>query len=194
MDDAEFKRRLSEVAEWKIPDTPRETSLNQKKKRGRKINEDINSDEDDDYSDESLVYRAHLENNKTYPPMLTKVHVQGINCPDCGQYCEKGHKKEATLYEKNGCRAWRQQCMICRKFENPYTGEFNLTGPAASIKFNDFMRGSKGVYKTKANNRRSKATPKENNKPMQTQISSVKKTLEDDRSIITFYQFSADKK
>jgi hypothetical protein len=64
-------------------------------------------------------------------------------------------------------------------FQNPYTGEFNLTGPAASIKFHDYMRGSKGVYKTQANERRANH--------MLTQNKEVKAQIEDGESIITFY-------
>ena len=76
--------------------------------------------------------------------------------------------------------------MTCRMFENPYTGEFNLTGPAASIKFNDFMRGSKGVYKTQANERRANR--------MLTQPKEVKHQIEDSESVITFYHDFNEKK
>jgi hypothetical protein len=149
MNDEEFKRRLSEVAEWKLPDTPREASLNAKKKRGRKTNEE-------QYQDEHQEVFLELFNgvNPTYAPMLTKVKRCAVSCEDCGEHCPNGREKEARLQEKNGKGAWRQKCLTCNKFQNPFNGKFELTGSAASIKWNDFMRETKGVYKTQGNEKR----------------------------------------
>lgn len=146
MDDEEFKRKLSEVAEWKLPDTPRETSLNAKKKRGRKSNEE-------QYMElrEELFHEEFGGVNPTYAPMLTRVKYKPTTCEDCGECCPKGREKEAKLHKKNGKTVWRQKCVTCNKFQNPFNGKFELTGSAASIKFNDFMRETKGVYKTKGN-------------------------------------------
>lgn len=174
MDDEEFRRRLSEVAEWKIPDTPRETSLNQKKKRGRKSRED-------EYMElrEEIFHEEFGGVNPTYAPMLTKVKRCAVDCDDCGQHCPNGREKEAKLQEKNGKSAWRQKCLTCGKFQNPFTGEFNLTGSAASIKWNDFMRETKGAYKTAGNERRELA--KVVVKPIPTTV------IETDKGTITFY-------
>lgn len=149
MDDEEFRRKLSEVAEWKIPDTPRETSLNAKKKRGRKSNEE-------QYMElrEEIFYEEFDGVNSTYAPMLTRVKRAACTCEDCGCHCPNGRETEAKLQEKNGKRAWRKKCITCGKYENPFTGEYELTGSAASIKWNDFMRETKGVYKTKGNQAR----------------------------------------
>jgi hypothetical protein len=153
MDDAEFKRKLSEVAEWKLPNTPRETSLNQKKKRGRKSNED-------EYMElrEEIFYEEFNGVNPTYPPMLTKVRNCGTDCEDCGKFCEHGRQTEAKLQEKNGKKAWRRKCVTCSKYQDPFTGKFELTGQAASVKWNDFMRETKGLYKTPGNEQRKKVT------------------------------------
>jgi hypothetical protein len=174
MDDAEFKRKLSEVAEWKIPETPRETSLNAKKKRGRPSQEE-------QYQElrEEIFFEEFGGENPTYPPMLIKVHCQAVNCDDCGKLCEQGRRKEAKLHEKHGKRVWREKCVTCNRFQNPFNGEFELTGSMASMKFNDFMRKTKGAYQTRGNElRRSK---------MVTHDQIVSESWEDDLVIITSY-------
>lgn len=178
MDDAEFKRRLSEVAEWTIPKTERETSLNAKKKRGRKSAED-------EYMElrEEIFHKEFDGINKTYAPMLTKVKRCPVTCEDCGRHCPNGRETEAKLQEKNGKRAWRKKCLTCAMYENPFTGEYCLTGTAASIKWNDFMRETKGVYKTKGNERRE-----------QVSIQRDQTTVENDIETITIYHYSASTK
>jgi len=172
MKQEDFKQKLSEVAEWKIPETPRETSLNAKKKRGRKSNED-------EYMElrEEMFYEEFGGVNPTYPPMLTKLKRSATICDDCGDHCPNGREKEAKLHQKNGKRVWRQKCLTCNKFQNPFTGEFNLTGTAASIKFNDFMRETKGVYKTQGNERRKEVITN----------SAEKTVIENDQEKIVFY-------
>jgi hypothetical protein len=179
MKDEEFKRRLSEVADWKIPETTRETSLNQKKKRGRKSAED-------QYMElrEEIFHEEFDGVNPTFPPMLTKVKRCGETCSDCGDYCPNGRETEAKLQEKNGKKAWRRKCLTCNKYQNPYNGQYELTGSNASIKFNDFMRETKGVYKTKGNEQRKVMI-------IQTPISRV---IENDEEKITFYHNSKQEK
>jgi hypothetical protein len=172
MDDKEFRTRLSEVAEWKLPDTPRETSLNQKKKRGRKSNEERYEEEH-----EQVFLELFDGVNPTYAPMLTKVKRCATNCDDCGEHCANGRNKEAKLQEKNGKTVWRQKCLTCNKFQNPFNGKFELTGQAASIKWNDFMRETKGAYKTAGNEKRKAVLVKEK----------TKTTFENERETITFY-------
>ena len=181
MKDEEFKRRLSEVADWKIPDTPRETSLNQKKKRGRKSAED-------QYMElrEEIFHEEFDGVNPTFPPMLTRVKRCGTDCEDCGTYCPNGRETEAKLQEKNGKKAWRRKCITCNKYQNPFTGKFELIGSAASIKFNDFMRETKGVYKTPGNTQREKIK-------VQPKVQS-KTVMETDTGIITFYHDSKQEK
>lgn len=149
MDDKEFRRRLSEVADWKIPETQQETSNNAKKKRGRKSNDEI-------YMElrEQIFHEEFDGINNTIPPMLVKVKPTACVCDDCGDTCPNGREKEAKLHKKNGKSVWRQKCLTCNRFQNPFNGKFELTGSAASIKFNDFMRETKGAYKTQGNEAR----------------------------------------
>lgn len=151
MNDEEFKQKLSEVAEWKIPDTPRETSLNAKKKRGRKSNED-------EYMElrEEIFYEEFGGVNPTYPPMLLKVKCQPTICGDCGRTCENGCHKEKKLYEtgKGKKRNWRERCVTCGLHKNPFTGKFELNSNQAPHAWTSFLRDSKGVYKTQGNEAR----------------------------------------
>jgi len=149
MEDKEFRRRLSEVAEWKLPETQKETSVAARKKRGRKTVEEK-------YQDEHEEVFMELFNgvNPTYAPMLTKVKRCATTCQDCGEHCANGREKEARLHQKNGKAAWRQKCLTCNKFQNPFNGKFELIGQAASIKWNDFMRETKGARKTQGNEKR----------------------------------------
>ena len=146
MDDELFKQKLSEVAEWKIPDTPRETSLNAKKKRGRKSNED-------EYMElrEEIFYEEFGGVNNTYPPMLVKLKHTPTTCGDCGKLCPNGCEKEAKLYQKNGKNYWREKCLTCNLQKDPYTSEFNLNPQKASVVWHSFMRETKGTSMSKGN-------------------------------------------
>ena len=146
MNDQEFKRRLSEVAEWRIPDTPRETSLNAKRKRGRKSKEELYQDEH-----EEIFLELFDGSNPTYPPMLTRVKYQTTICNDCGRSCSQACQKEKKLYETAGKRHWRERCLTCERARNPYTGQFDLTFSEASTVWNSFLRDSKGAYDSKGN-------------------------------------------
>ena len=149
MDNELFKQKLSEVAEWKIPETPRETSLNAKKKRGRKSAED-------EYMElrEEIFHEEFSGVNTTYAPMLTRVRQCAVDCEDCGEHCPNGRQKEAKLHEKNGKQIWRQKCLTCGKYQNPFTGEFDLGGQAGSYVWTDFLRSRKNAYKTQKNQQR----------------------------------------
>lgn len=151
MDDKTYKQRLSEVAEWKIPDTPRETSLNAKKKRGRKSAED-------EYMElrEELFHEEFGGVNQTFPPMLLRVKVQPTTCDDCGDICPNGRQKEKKLYEtgQGKARTWRERCLTCERAKNPFTGKFDLTPTEASRAWTNFLRETKGLYKTAGNQAR----------------------------------------
>lgn len=148
MDDEEFRKRLSEVAVWEIPKTPRETSLNNKKKRGRKSNEEL-------YQElrEEIFLEEFDGTNPTYPPMLVKLKCQPTTCEDCGEHCPSGRQKETKLYEANNKRHWRERCVTCSRTKNPYTGQFDLTNATASHIWNAWIRElkqpKKMVYKKK---------------------------------------------
>ena len=146
MDNEEFKKKLSEVANWKIPETPRETSLNAKKKRGRRSKEEIYQEEH-----ENVFLEIFDGVNPTYPPLITELKLAAVDCGSCGKHCPKGRKTEKKIYEANKIRHWRERCVTCGMQQNPYTGEFDLDRQKASIVWNSFLRESKGVYQSKGN-------------------------------------------
>lgn len=173
MDDKEFKRRLTEVADWIIP-----TDVDKpyaKPKRRKKRDEQLVELVGEDSSEETPIAEGP---NPTMPPALVKLRRQAVTCDDCGEYCPNGREKEAKLHTKGNKQVWRQKCLTCKMFQNPFTGEFNLTGSAASIKFNDFMRETKGVYKTKGNAEREK---------VKIMIDKTVRVIDNEHETITFY-------
>lgn len=146
MNNAEFKSKLSEVAVWKIPDTPRETSLNAKKKRGRPSKEELYQEEH-----EEVFLELFNGENPTYAPMIVKLKIAAVECNDCGRLCENGCHKEKKLYDTANKPHWRERCLTCNKARNPYTGAFDLTIAQASVVWNSYLRDSKGIYASKGN-------------------------------------------
>jgi hypothetical protein len=145
MDDKEFRKRLSEVAEWTIPETEQETSKNAKKKRGRKSAEEQYQEQHEE------VFLEMFDGiNPTKAPLLLKVKYIPYTC-ECGRVCTDGCQKEAKLYEtKTGCH-WKVKCKTCGMTQNPITGAFDLSPQKASVVWHSFLRDSKGVYKSKGN-------------------------------------------
>jgi hypothetical protein len=147
MDDELFKQKLSEVADWRIPQTLTSTATGEAKRgRGRP-------------SKEQLYQAQHEETfldefggvNPTFPPQLLKVKCSAETCGDCGKVCEQGRRKENKLYDGNGKKHWRERCINCGMIKNPYTGEFDLSPAKSSQIWNNFLRDTKGVYNSKGN-------------------------------------------
>mgnify|MGYP006268343161 CR=1 FL=1 len=156
MDEDLFKQKLSEVADWKIPETPRETSVNAKKKRGRKSNEEQYME-----TREEIFYEEFDGINPTLHLMLTRVKYKPTTC-DCGRICEDGCEKEAKLYQKNEKSFWRMKCKTCGFTQNPITGKYDLTGLNASIIWAGFLRDCKNPKEiNEACLPRKKSNPKE---------------------------------
>lgn len=169
MEDQEFKRRLSEVADWHIPtDADKPYAKPKRKKRNEQLMEMVGEDCNEEVAPDGV--------NDTIAPVITRVKRAACVCDDCGKFCDNGREKEAKLHTKGNKKVWRQKCLTCKMFQNPFTGEFNLTGAAASIKFNDFMRETKGVYKTPGNEERKRVLVQAN-----------KTVVETDSETITYY-------
>lgn len=147
MDDEEFKRRLSEVAEWRIPETITGTKDGDaKKRRGRKSSEELYQE-----AREEIFLEEFGGVNHTFPPQILKVKKESCVCNDCGKFCESGRQKEKKLYETGTAkkRNWRERCVTCGLHQNPFTGKFELQPQAASHVWTDFLRERKGEYKSK---------------------------------------------
>lgn len=149
MDKELFKQKLSQVAEWQIPKLT-DTDIREARKRatgrGRPTNE-------------ALYEQQHLEQfleqyggvNPTAPAELVKVKCQPVDCEHCGKFCENGRQTEIKQYESNKKRHWREKCVTCNQFKNPWTGAFDLDPATACHKWNAFLRDTKGAYKTARN-------------------------------------------
>lgn len=143
MDDKLFRQMLSEVADWKIPETLQETTTNAKKKRGRKSNEELYQE-----AREQIFQEEFDGINTTIPPLLLRIKSNPCVCDDCGAHCPEGRKKEKKLYETGARkkRNWREKCITCNKAQNPFTGKFDLTPTEASHVWTDFLRQSKTTF------------------------------------------------
>ena len=137
MDQQEFLRKLSEVAEWKIPENEQETSANAKKKRGRKSDEELYQE-----AHEEIFNEIHGGVNPTKSPLLLKVKYKKETCEHCGNDCPNGRHVQTKLIEGKEKKAWRSYCSACDKYSNPYTGEFDLTKRNYSIVWIDWARKS----------------------------------------------------
>lgn len=178
MDDEEFRKRLSEVAEWRIPKTEKEQTIGAKKRRGRKSNDEL-------YMElrEEIFHEEFDGINNTVPPMLVRVKVAGTICEDCGEYCPEGRHKEKKLYETGGKknRHWRERCITCDRQCNPFTGKYDLTNQKASGVWAGYLRETKGMYKTKGNMARAKVMKPE----VKNNLSTV---IDNDQEMIRIYQ------
>lgn len=184
MDEQEFRQRLSEVAEWRIPKlsaTDVKESEKKRRGRGRPTHEELYQD-----AHEEIFLEIHNGINPTQSPELTRVKTAACICDDCGAHCPNGRKKEKKLYEtgKGKKRNWREKCVTCNKSKNPINGKFDLSPQQASVVWTDFLRDSKGLYKTAANAAREELNIK----------SSDPSAVEDDVGIISYYPDSASVK
>lgn len=147
MDEQEFRRKLSEVAEWRIPDTITDTASGTKRKRRGRPTKDTNICSDTEEHNEHDDTSDTQEKNNTFPPQITKLKVCAQTCEDCGRHCENGRQIEKRVYDTNNKRHWRQRCLNCDHYQNPYTGEFDLPRSTAAKTWNDFYRAKKNRLK-----------------------------------------------
>lgn len=148
MDDKEFKRKLSEVATWKIPENLQELEKATPRKR-RKIevldNDNDGYNETDNDENQDLVEEIDTK-DQNLPIQLVGLRVQGCVCEDCGRRCPSGRKTEAKVYETTTRKAWRHRCVTCGLWKNPYSGEFDLKREEYVIVWTNWGRGIKECY------------------------------------------------
>jgi hypothetical protein len=136
MEDEEFKRRLSEVAEWHIPklkDWEVDLAKQKARGRGRPTNEEQYQDEH-----EQIFLEIFNGVNPTYTPQVTKVKIQPTVCNDCGRHCPEGRRQEIKFYNQpNHAPHRRERCLECNLYRDPDTGIYELKqGPAAQVFLN----------------------------------------------------------
>jgi len=148
MNDEEFKHKLSEVAEWRMPkisSTDVKIAKQKARGKGRPTKEQLYQEEH-----EQVFIDLFEGINPTYTPLVTKVKHCAVDC-ECGRVCEQGCEQDAKGYTSQGKRYWRWRCKTCGMTKNPYTGAWDLDGQKASIVWNSFLRETLGVYQSKGN-------------------------------------------
>lgn len=145
MNDEEFKRKLSQVAEWHLPQI-KLNGTERRKVRGKLSNEDKYQDEH-----EQIFFEIYGGVNPTTTPQVTKVTRAACICGDCGKHCSNGREKETKLYETQGQSHWREKCLTCKLSKNPRTGLFDLPNATAAADWNHWIRGNKSATSTNTN-------------------------------------------
>jgi hypothetical protein len=112
MDKQLFESLLSTVAEWYRPRTLEDANLS---KPGRPKKQDTT-----------------LEPNPTLPPQIVKLKPLPTPCEHCDRICENGRGIDKRQYSVSGVTHWRQKCVCCNFYQNPYTGRFDLNGVASN--------------------------------------------------------------
>jgi hypothetical protein len=133
MNDEEYQLKLSQVAEFTIPEVNGAGNA-KTAKRGRKSTE-----EQYQLEHEQVFLDLFDGKNPTIQPVLTKVKIQACVCDDCGKYCEHGRHTEKTKYLSSRPH-WRSRCLTCGMNQNPNTGEWNLSNKDASAHWANWLR------------------------------------------------------
>jgi hypothetical protein len=135
MDEEQFRKRLSQVAEWSIPVIPTEEI--KKLKRGRKNNEELYQD-----AHQEMFNEMFNGINPTYAPKIDAVKQVSETCSDCGLICEQGRKKDFKYCQGKKKSIWREKCLNCSKYKNPYTGQFNMDSNRSQSAINSYVNGT----------------------------------------------------
>jgi hypothetical protein len=137
MNDEEFKKRLSEVADWHIPDL-KDWEIKQAKQKARGKGRP-SAEEKYQEEHEAIFLEMFNGKNPTIQPVVTNVKVQSCMCEDCGRFCEKGRRTELTRYTTNRTH-WRERCVTCGMNKNPNTGAWDLSNKDASGQWSNWLR------------------------------------------------------
>lgn len=137
MNDEEFKKRLSEVAEWRIPkisSTDVKIAKQKARGKGRPTKEQLYQEEH-----EQVFIDLFEGINPTYHPMIVSLKIQPSTCGNCGITCENGCEQQSKLYITRNIKHWRQRCITCERCRNPYTGAWDLTVMQAATVWNAWL-------------------------------------------------------
>ena len=146
MDEKLFREKLSQVAEWQQP----KLSASDIKESQRKGRGPGRPSQEERYQEEhEEVWLDLFEGvNPTQQPELVRVMITPVDCPDCGQHCPTGRRKELKLYRNlpKHVDHWRHRCVECKRYQHPDTGEFSIEpGPASQV----FLNWAKAQYSAK---------------------------------------------
>ena len=157
MNNDEFLKRLSEVAEWHRPQCGPNgaVSINKRAKNAPQHPGPITQTELDemtdeqaqDYYDQLMEYKASLPNDGV-PPEIIKLKSLATDCTDCGQHCPNGRRTESKI-SIIGKHHWRTKCLACNLYKDPATNKFTLEPHRVPTYLNAYYRPKLGIYKSK---------------------------------------------
>lgn len=155
MDKELFKQKLSEVADWHIPDIKLDSNEKQRleRKRGRISNEERYQEEHE--QEFAILFEGK---NPTSPLELIGLKEEKTICNDCGRECSKSRRKEIKYHKqvRHHIDHVRIKCVECNMYKHPETGVFDVpVGPACQL----FLNWAKKQYSL-----RNKLAKKENDK------------------------------
>jgi hypothetical protein len=127
MDDNEFKRILSEVAEWRFEKVS-DTQIKQSRKMARgKFKPTVEGEEPE------MAVQLIDGVNPTTVPILVKLKPCATICEDCGVHCPNGREVTAKLYPSRTLGLhWRKRCVTCQRYLNKDTGKYTVPDNNAS--------------------------------------------------------------
>lgn len=135
MDDAEFKQKLSQVAEWRVPKLKdHEVALAKQRARGKG-----RASVEDLYQEEHNKIFLEIFNgvNPTYAPEITKLKIQAVTCGECGELCEQGRRIEIKFCPagRNEMPYRKERCVECNLYRDPASGKFSVSVARATHVF-----------------------------------------------------------
>jgi hypothetical protein len=133
MEQNEFKKRLSEVAEW----TQEIKGPNGYAKGQRNIKykgEWIEDDDSNEYDEYEIVDVDALN----VPVEIKKLKPITSICEDCGVVVENRRKHFKKTQNRFGTQ-WRESCYTCKKHKNPNTDKFDMTATEAVAVWKEYL-------------------------------------------------------
>lgn len=137
MDKKLFEEKLSQVAEWHYPKIERSPG----RPRSRPVRDPIDPDCDQDPdSDQDQDQNTPMINN-TAAPEITRIKVPRSQCHNCGRQVNVACHTEKKFYHLMNRPHWREHCVTCDLWKNPYTGVFDVPSSNIGTIWNQYLRG-----------------------------------------------------
>jgi hypothetical protein len=131
MDPILFKQLLAEMAETEIPKVTGSGEIKSLRGRGRPTAEEQYQEEH-----EEVFLEMFDGKNPTITPVVTKLKIKSLDCPDCGKNCPNGRQVEIKYYtgQPRHVNHQRMRCLECNMYRHPETKEFSVPqGPASAV-------------------------------------------------------------
>lgn len=140
MDSKLFNQLLETVAETEIPKITGSGEIKPLRGRGRPTVEEQYQQEH-----EQVFLEMFDGKNPTIQPVVTKLKIKSLDCPDCGKHCENGRQLDIKYYtnQPRHVNHQRVRCLNCNLYRHPETKKFTVPqGPASAV----FLAWAKHEY------------------------------------------------